>query len=41
VAAPGGEQLVLTFTLTPNQIDKLGWRYLSLVGSVELPAVKK
>jgi hypothetical protein len=41
VAAPGGEQLVLTFTLTPKQIDKLGSRDLSLVGSVELPAVKK
>ena len=41
VAAPGGEQLVLTFTLTPKQIDKLGSRDLSLVGSVELPAAKK
>jgi hypothetical protein len=41
VAAAGGEQIVLTFTLTPKQIEKLGSRDLSLVGSVELPAVKK
>jgi hypothetical protein len=41
LAAPGGEQLVITFTLTPKQVDKLGARDLSLVGSVELPAVKK
>jgi hypothetical protein len=40
VAAPTGEQVVLTFTLSPKQADKLGARDLSLVGSIEVPASK-
>jgi hypothetical protein len=40
VAGPGGEQVVLAFTLTPKQADKLGARDLSLAGSLEVPAVK-
>jgi hypothetical protein len=38
VAAPTGEQVVLTFTLTPKQADKLGARDLSMAGSIEIPA---
>jgi hypothetical protein len=38
VAAPTGEQVVLTFTLAPKQADKLGARDLSMAGSIELPA---
>jgi hypothetical protein len=38
VAAPTGEQVVLTFTLSPKQADKLGARDLSLAGSIEVPA---
>jgi hypothetical protein len=41
VAGPGGEQVVLAFTLTPKQVDKLGARDLSLVGSLEVPAAAK
>jgi hypothetical protein len=41
LAAPGGEQLVATFTLTPKQADKLGARDLALVGGLALPAPKK
>jgi hypothetical protein len=40
VAAPGGEQVVLAFTMTPKQADKLGARDLSLVTSLEVPAGK-
>jgi hypothetical protein len=38
VAAPTGEQVVLVFTMTPKQVDKLGARDLSLVGSLDVPA---
>jgi hypothetical protein len=38
VAAPTGEQVVLTFTLSAKQADKLGARDLSLAGSIEVPA---
>jgi hypothetical protein len=38
VAGPGGEQVVLVFTLTPKQADRLGSRDLSLAGSIEFPA---
>jgi hypothetical protein len=38
VAAPTGEQVVLTFTLSPKQVDKLGARDLSLAASIEVPA---
>jgi hypothetical protein len=41
VAAPGGEQAVLVFTLAPKQADKLGARDLSLVAGLELPAPAK
>jgi hypothetical protein len=41
VAGPGGEQLVLVFTMTPKQADKLGARDLSLVASVELTPPSK
>jgi hypothetical protein len=40
VAVPTGEQIVLAFTMTPKQADKLGARDLSLVSSLELPAAK-
>jgi hypothetical protein len=35
IAAPTGEQLVLAFTMTPKQADKLGARDLALVGSID------
>jgi hypothetical protein len=38
VTAKTGEQVVLVFTLTPKQADKLGERDLSLVGSIDVPA---
>jgi hypothetical protein len=38
VAAPTGEQVVLTFTLTPKQADKLGARDISLAASIDVPA---
>ncbi len=41
VANPNGEQVVIVFTLTPKQVDKLGARDLSFVGSLEIPASKK
>jgi hypothetical protein len=41
VAAPSGQQLVLAFTLTRKQAEKLGARDLSLVGSIEMPAGEK
>jgi hypothetical protein len=40
VAAPDGEQVVLSFTLSPKLADKLGARDLALAGSMELPAGK-
>ena len=41
VASPDGEQLILVFTMTPKQVEKLGARDLSLVGSLEIPASTK
>ncbi|HEY7422762.1 MAG TPA: hypothetical protein VH682_00745 [Gemmataceae bacterium] len=41
VATPEGEQFILVFTMTPKQVDKLGARDLSLVGSLEIPASTK
>src|SRR5260370_15569986 len=41
IAAPDGEQVVVTFTMTPKQAEKLGARDLSFVGSLEVPAAKK
>lgn len=40
VAAPTGEQLIVTFSLNPKQSEKLGTKDLSLIGSLELPASK-
>jgi hypothetical protein len=40
IAGPDGDQVLLTFTLSPKQADKLGARDLSLAGSVEVPAAK-
>jgi hypothetical protein len=41
VATPEGEQMIVVFTMTPKQVDKLGARDLSLVGSLEIPASTK
>jgi hypothetical protein len=41
IATPEGEQMIVVFTMTPKQVDKLGARDLSLVGSVEIPASAK
>ena len=41
IAAPGGEQVVVVFSMTPKQADKFGTRDLALVGSLEVPAAKK
>lgn len=40
VAAAGGEQMVIIFSMTPKQVDKLGARDLSLIGGLEMPAGK-
>lgn len=40
VAAPGGEQMFVIFSMTPRQVDKLGARDLSLIGGLEMPAGK-
>lgn len=37
VTSPGGEQVVVTFSLSPKQAEKLGTKDLSLIGSLELP----
>ena len=36
-ASPDGEQVVLAFTLTPKQADRLGSRDSSLAGSLAFP----
>ncbi len=41
VAGPNGDQVVLAFTLTPSQAEKLGARDLSLAGSIDFPNSKK
>jgi hypothetical protein len=40
IATPDGEQVVVTFTLTPKQADKLAARDLAFVGALEVPAPK-
>jgi hypothetical protein len=40
VAGPGGDQVVLAFTFTEAQADKLGARDLALVNGLDLPAKK-
>jgi len=37
VAGPNGDQVVLAFTMTPKQADRLGTRDLSLAGSIGFP----
>jgi hypothetical protein len=37
VAGPNGDQTVLAFTMTPKQVERLGTRDMSLVGSLEYP----
>ena len=37
VAGPAGQQIVLVFTLTPKQADRVGNRDLSLAESIEFP----
>lgn len=41
LATPEGEQMIAVFTMTPKQVDKLGARDLSLIGSLEIPASAK
>lgn len=41
IAGPNGDQVVVVFAMVQAQTEKLGSRDLSLVGSVELPDVKK
>jgi hypothetical protein len=41
IAGPNGEQVVVTFTLTPKQVEKLGARDLTFIASLEVPAAKK
>jgi hypothetical protein len=40
IAGPNGEQVVVVFTLTPKQAERLGSRDLSLAGSIEFPKKK-
>lgn len=37
VAGPGGQQVVLAFTMAPKQADRLGSRDLSLAASIDFP----
>jgi hypothetical protein len=41
IATPEGEQMIVVFTMTPKQVDKLAARDLSLIGSLEIPAAAK
>jgi hypothetical protein len=41
VAGPNGDQVVLVFTMTPKQADRLGSRDLSLAGSIDFPTDHK
>jgi hypothetical protein len=41
VAGPGGEQVVLAFTMTQAQAEKLAARDLALAGSIDFPASLK
>src|SRR5262249_35022381 len=40
VAGPGGDQVVVAFTLNPKQADRLGTRDLSLAASIDFPEPK-
>jgi len=37
VAGPNGEQVVIVFTMTPKQADRLGTRDLSLAANIDFP----
>ena len=39
VAATTGEQVVVTFTMTPRLVEKLGARDLNLIGGLLVPAM--
>ncbi|MBY0229533.1 MAG: hypothetical protein K2W96_09660 [Gemmataceae bacterium] len=41
VSNEAGEQVVVTFTMSPKNAEKLGARDLSLAGSLEIPAPKR
>ncbi len=41
IATPEGEQMIVVFTMTPKQVDKLAARDLSLIGGLEIPASTK
>lgn len=41
IATPEGEQMIVVFTMTPKQVDKLAARDLSLIGSLEIPAATR
>jgi hypothetical protein len=41
VASPAGEQLVLVFTMTPKEADRLGGQDLSLAASIDFPSSHK
>jgi hypothetical protein len=41
VAGPGGEQVVLAFTLAPKQAERLGTRDISMAANLDLPSSRK
>jgi hypothetical protein len=41
IAGPGGEQVVIAFTLAPKQADRLGTRDISMAANVDFPASGK
>jgi hypothetical protein len=41
IASPAGEQVVLVFTMTPKQADRLGTQDISLAASVDFPSNHK
>jgi hypothetical protein len=40
IAGPNGDQVVVVFTMTPKQAERLGSRDLSLAGSIDFPKKK-
>jgi hypothetical protein len=41
IAGPGGEQVVVVFTMTPKMAEKFGVRDLTFAAGVDVPATKK
>lgn len=41
IATPEGEQMIVVFTMTPKQVDKLGARDLSLIGGLDIPGAMR